>query len=667
MRSTDRVLGGTLAVYGASLASVAIAVVFIFVRAPHPWGWEGIDHYHSLGLLLARGDAFPTTDVPWGYAYFLAAFYRLFGDRPWIPLLAQALLNGLVPWLVYVFARTELDHRVAVVAAVLTGVLSFNTVYASTQSSDSICTVLFLTAIVSFVRGRRTRDWRWLAASGMLVGVASQFRPNLLFVPFLLAGFLLLAPPRATGRLRQTVVLLSMSGLALTPWIARNYRLTGEIIPTSTHGGVQLWYGTLQAGPHLQSRSYNPRSVFESATFPYTSLDRVALIVSAQARWCAPGPPESVALVYWTDRSPIRAHVRMRPEGPARFTVNVPPSPAPTTVYYYFETSWPDADGSITTPTFGGRAPFVFFISTDHLGDLDRHGDLLDVFDVVRMLRHLAWQEALPFADRLDLDHDGRLTETDIRVSTLRLLPPNADAVVEEVQTIIMRPDRAGLIFRDGSRLEVPREWSGRVTDLIVAGTLAEKVLRTTRSLAAQPAASELSTVCRELENVTINRPFFRDEPHAMRRYTALAFDNIRRAPGTYLESVIYRAFRLFVIQGSDDSHTVQQFADSGLVYRLATVASLAYFVLLIAGIWAAWRRGYAIALPLALIAYVPLTIAYVLTNMRYSITVQPFVFMFVATAVVTAWDHVRGASADARRSAAAAPHPAGNRTARWP
>src|SRR5438093_12383781 len=129
MRSLDRALDGAAAVYVASAASVIIACVFIFVWAPHPWGWEGFDHYHDLGRLLARGEAFPTTDVPWGYAYFLAPFYWAFGDRPWIPLIAQAALNAFVALLVYDFARREFDRRIAVVAPLLTGLYSFNADY----------------------------------------------------------------------------------------------------------------------------------------------------------------------------------------------------------------------------------------------------------------------------------------------------------------------------------------------------------------------------------------------------------------------------------------------------------------------------------------------------------------------------------------------------------
>src|SRR6185436_6928768 len=142
-----RTRSDSVAVFLASAASLVLGCVFIFIRAPHPWGWEGFDHYHDLGRLLARGEPFPTTDVPWGYGYFLASFYRTFGDRPWIPLLAQALLNSLVPIMLYRLVALEFDRRVAVVAAVLTGLLSFNTLYASTQSSDSVCTVILIAAL----------------------------------------------------------------------------------------------------------------------------------------------------------------------------------------------------------------------------------------------------------------------------------------------------------------------------------------------------------------------------------------------------------------------------------------------------------------------------------------------------------------------------------------
>src|SRR5207237_3062320 len=85
------------ALCAAWAVSVGLGLAFVFVKAPHPWGWEGFDEYRALGLLLARGGMFSTLEVPWGYPAFLALFYRAFGDRQWIPLVAQVLLNGTVP------------------------------------------------------------------------------------------------------------------------------------------------------------------------------------------------------------------------------------------------------------------------------------------------------------------------------------------------------------------------------------------------------------------------------------------------------------------------------------------------------------------------------------------------------------------------------------------
>src|SRR6476659_8180730 len=97
---------------------------------------------------------YQTLEVPWGYPAFLAVFYRLFGDRQWIPLVVQVLLNSIVPLLIYSAVRARVGEREALVAAVLVACFSFNTVYASTQTSDSVCTVLFVASVVLFMRAQ---------------------------------------------------------------------------------------------------------------------------------------------------------------------------------------------------------------------------------------------------------------------------------------------------------------------------------------------------------------------------------------------------------------------------------------------------------------------------------------------------------------------------------
>jgi hypothetical protein len=277
----------------------------------------------------------------------------------------------------------------------------------------------------------------------------------------------------------------------------------------------------------------------------------------------------------------------------------------------------------------------VYFVSHDHLGDLDAHGDLLDVFDIVRLARHEAWNEPLPFADRLRAVGAG-----DVRGAVRRLML--RDGVQQGSVADVTHTDRdARITFDDGSTMTIPRAWHGRITDIALAGNLAGAILSSTVSLSA--IAMDLESerpphgaVCAELEGVQVNHVFYRREPHLMRRYTALAFDNIGRAPLAFVTASLYRAVRVFVISGTGDRQTAQQFTSSGAVYAAATLASTFYLILLIVGIVFSWLKGDRYVLPLLLILYVPATIAPVLTNMRYSVTVQPLVFVFIARALTT-------------------------------
>jgi hypothetical protein len=129
-----------------------------------------------------------------------------------------------------------------------------------------------------------------------------------------------------------------------------------------------------------------------------------------------------------------------------------------------------------------------------------------------------------------------------------------------------------------------------------------------------------------------------------MRRYTALAFDNIRRDPAAFARACAYRALRLFIVNGTTDSWTTQQFEGSRPVYVAAGIISASYLLVAVAGVIIALRRRANVWLLLVPIVYVPITISYMLTNMRYSVTIQPLLFAFGAVAVTAAVERVRRA-----------------------
>src|SRR5262245_41086531 len=393
----------------AWVTSVALGLTFVFVKAPHPWGWEGFDNYRLYALALARGGMYPTLEVPWGYPAFLALCYRTFGDRQWIPLVVQVLLNSTVPLLIYGVVRARVGEREALVAAVVIACFSFNTVYASTQTSDSLCTVLFVAAVAVFMRAQATRRLPAFLLAGLIAGAAMQLRPHLLLLPLWLGGLAwVFARPRpVVGHL---AVFAAAACLVLAPWTIRNARLTGRFMPASAHGGIQLWYGSLQVAPFFPQWFDNPRTVFGEPVFASARPDGRPLVISSLKPIggnCDGVVPETVSATYWTDRNPAPVTLPFQPWRDGGRHFEVPPQPHDTAVYYYYDATWASPSGSVAqrSPIAGAADAGMFFVTSNDFGDQDRHDDVVDVFDIVRLMRHEAWKESVPRASAVDFDH----------------------------------------------------------------------------------------------------------------------------------------------------------------------------------------------------------------------------------------------------------------------
>ncbi len=340
-------------------------------------------------------------------------------------------------------------------------------------------------------------------------------------------------------------------------------------------------------------------------------------------------------LAYWSDANPVEQHAAPARDGARRYAFQIPPPGRDAVVYYYFVTTWSEPSGPVvrTTPTGGSRDPFVYFVSHNHFGDLDVHGDLLDVFDVVRLVRRTAWSEPVPFDAALRKAGvvDARQAVTELLRATLG---GKADTAVVRVES---NEARARVTFADGSAIVIPRQWHGRITDLAIGEGIASGLMTSTRSIRGVGTPARRLTGlegCEQSVEAGVNRVFYRREPQMMRRYVALALDNIRLDPRGFLMASAYRGVRMFIIEGDADPFTAHQFTRSARIYAVGTAVSAGLLILCVAGIVIGWRRGYRIGLPLLLIASVPATLAPVLINMRYTVTIQPLMFIFVAIAV---------------------------------
>jgi len=247
------------------------------------------------------------------------------------------------------------------------------------------------------------------------------------------------------------------------------------------------------------------------------------------------------------------------------------------------------------------------------------------------LMRHLAWQEPLPAAPSLDVNHDGRTDIADLRTSVAALIPQ----VTGPLAGFDVSDGGAVMTLSDGSTLTMPREFHGRQTDFEVNGNLAGVLVSRNVSFATLAKRAPHRTMCAVAADIKVNDVFYRKEPHEMRRYTTLAFDNIARGPLAFAQASAYRLVRLFIVRpGTGDQATTFQYRGSRAIFNAGLALSFTYLAAFLAGVVIACRARSPFLYALIPIVYVPVTICFVLTNMRYTITVQPLMFVFVAIAL---------------------------------
>ncbi len=204
--------------------------LYLDAKSYDAWGME------VAGGQLVRGEAFHMAPV---YPYLLGAVYRVFGHNLLIVRVLQHLLGAASAVLVFAIARRLFGGTAGVLAYLLAlGYGSF--LYFEGQVlSSALGVFLGLLALDSLLRAL-ARSGRGLLWAGLLLGLGSVARPNLLlFAPAAVLWILLREPAARRG----TLAFLAGFGLALLPTTLHNFVVSGEIIPISSHGGVSFYLG----------------------------------------------------------------------------------------------------------------------------------------------------------------------------------------------------------------------------------------------------------------------------------------------------------------------------------------------------------------------------------------------------------------------------------------
>ena len=192
------------------------------------YGIEGLCSYRSVRPPL--------------YPFFLAGVYSLSGVSWPAARVAQAALATLACLALFLLAREIAGAGVALFASLLFSVdfylIHLSGIFLSENLYLPLSLLLLFFLIISFQKAR----WRLFALGGFLAGLSALCRPTVILFLMLLG-----VVPRALKAGRKGIagwlLMLGVTGLVISPWTFRNYRVHQRFVPISTNGGIVLWVG----------------------------------------------------------------------------------------------------------------------------------------------------------------------------------------------------------------------------------------------------------------------------------------------------------------------------------------------------------------------------------------------------------------------------------------
>jgi hypothetical protein len=173
------------------------------------------------------------------YIYFLAALLAIF-DSFTIVRIVQALLGTVSVGFIFLMARRWFSERAAWIASILAGLTGLFTFYESLILQASIDGFLTSASLLALTIGLRDAKHRmkWIAAAGILFGIAGLNRPNMLVAAVLVALVML-----ASKRWLLSATLAAGLLAGLLPVTIRNIVVAGQWTLASSHGGLNLLIG----------------------------------------------------------------------------------------------------------------------------------------------------------------------------------------------------------------------------------------------------------------------------------------------------------------------------------------------------------------------------------------------------------------------------------------
>jgi 4-amino-4-deoxy-L-arabinose transferase-like glycosyltransferase len=319
----ERGAGGWTQTWSLACFGLAVRVAVVaWAGARFPTVGDGA-YYDTLARRIASGHGYTwlwpdgavtyVAHYPVGYPALLAAGYALFGARPVVAMVANALVGAFGVLAMHRLMLGATSARRAAGAALVLALHPALVPYTAAVMTEGVTAALLVVAAALGARAPTAgRPWLVRGLAGAVMGVATLVRPQCLALAPVLG---LLSATRGTSLLARAraAALVTVVAVAICiPWTLRNCARMDRCALVSVNGGWNLLIG-VQSTSGTWAQVDVPsdcRSVWSEAAkdvcFQHAAVRQ---ILSAPARWLAGAPRKLEATFDYFGAAPWYLHL----------------------------------------------------------------------------------------------------------------------------------------------------------------------------------------------------------------------------------------------------------------------------------------------------------------------------------------------------------------------
>ncbi len=189
-----------------------------------------------------------------GYPILLAGLYKTVGRSLRAVQFVNLIFALATAWLITRIASQLSSSRLLIFGSPLLFLLHPETLLAESRGGIEILFGFMLALfILTVLRAVKTNRWRDYLVSGAVLGLTCLVRSTPILFPVFLLGYVLAFDRRrhsAVAIVRNFALMAAAMFVVLSPWIVRNYKLTGKFVPTASVLGVAAQAGLYHSAHH---------------------------------------------------------------------------------------------------------------------------------------------------------------------------------------------------------------------------------------------------------------------------------------------------------------------------------------------------------------------------------------------------------------------------------